>query len=100
MEKFVFEVEMDSKVKTQVEALYDQLGLPFADAIRVFAHASLMVQGVPFPLICDGAKLRWYLVCFFTEEVVGGRLAKKRFLEVEKLKVGSEWPDEDHEEES
>lgn len=69
MEKFVFEVEMAPEVKQQVEALYDQLGLPFSDAIRVFAHASLLVQGVPFPLICDGGKLRRYLIRFFLEEI-------------------------------
>lgn len=79
MEKFVFEVEMDSKVKQQVEELYGKLGLPFTDAVRVFAHASLLVQGVPFPLICDEEKLRRYLVRFFAEEIGSRRLAKKDF---------------------
>lgn len=69
MEKYTFEVTMAPEVKEQVEALYMKLGLPFEDAIRVFAHASLLVQGVPFPLTCDGGKLRRYLIRFFLEEI-------------------------------
>lgn len=69
MEKYTFEVTMAPEVKEQVDELYGKLGLSFEDAIRVFAHASLMVQGVPFPLICDGAKLSRYLIRFFTEEI-------------------------------
>lgn len=92
MEKYTFEVEMDPEVKAQVEALYEQLGLPFTDAIRVFAHASLLVQGVPFPLTCDGAKLRQYLIRFFAEEIGSGRLTKK-ISGIGELRVGSEWPD-------
>lgn len=92
MEKFVFEVEMDSKVKQQVDELYMKLGLPFEDAIRVFAHASLMVQGIPFPLISDKEKLRRYLVRFFIEEVGGWQ---KKISGIGELRVGNEWPDVD-----
>lgn len=71
MEKFTIEVTMDPEIKQQVEALYGKLGLPFEDAIRVFAHASLLVKGIPFPLICDEGKLRRYLIRFFVEEIGG-----------------------------
>lgn len=71
MEKYTFEVTMAPEVKQQVEALYMKLGLPFEDAIRVFAHASILANGIPFPLIAQEEKLRRYLIRFFSEEIAG-----------------------------
>lgn len=50
------EVEMEAEVKERVEQLYDALGLPFADAIRVFAIQSLLMRGLPFPITLKSRK--------------------------------------------
>lgn len=42
------QVRMDSQVKTQVEALYRDLGTSFAEAVRIFAQQSLRAGGLPF----------------------------------------------------
>jgi addiction module RelB/DinJ family antitoxin len=39
---------MDSELKTEVEALYKNLGTSFAEAVRIFAQQSLRDGGMPF----------------------------------------------------
>ena len=43
-----FQVRMDSDLKSQVEALYRNLGTSFAEAVRIFAQQSLREGGMPF----------------------------------------------------
>lgn len=61
-----FEVEMEAEVKERVEQLYETLGLPFADAIRVFAYQSLLMRGMPFPITLKTRKAWLNLSRFFT----------------------------------
>ena len=44
------QLRMDSEMKEQVEALYRSMGTSFAEAIRIFAAKSLMVNGLPFSM--------------------------------------------------
>ena len=44
------QVRMDSEMKEQVEALYRRMGTSFAEAIRIFAAKSLLVNGLPFEM--------------------------------------------------
>lgn len=51
MEDFVdFEVCIDSEVKEQAEALYNDLGLTLSTAVNIFMRQSLRVGGFPFEL--------------------------------------------------
>ncbi len=45
-----FRVRMDSEVKKQCEALYNDLGMTLTTAINVFLRQSLRVGGLPFEL--------------------------------------------------
>jgi DNA-damage-inducible protein J len=44
------QLRMDSEMKEQVEALYRRMGTSFAEAIRIFAAKSLLVNGLPFEM--------------------------------------------------
>ncbi len=44
------QLRMDSEMKEQVEALYRSMGTSFAEAIRIFAAKSLLVNGLPFSM--------------------------------------------------
>ena len=45
-----FSVRMDSEVKKQCEALYNDLGMTLTTAINVFLRQTLRVGGLPFEL--------------------------------------------------
>ena len=45
-----FSVRMDSEVKKQCEALYNDLGMTLTTAINVFLRQSFRVGGLPFEL--------------------------------------------------
>lgn len=47
------QVRMDSEMKENVEDLYRRMGTSFAEAVRIFAAHSLMVNGLPFPLTVE-----------------------------------------------
>ena len=47
-ESMVMQVRIDKKLKNDVENLYNDLGLTFAMAIKLFAKQSLIEQGLPF----------------------------------------------------
>lgn len=42
------QIRMDKELKTQVEALYREMGTSFAEAVRIFAQQSLREGGMPF----------------------------------------------------
>lgn len=44
------QLRMDSEMKDRVEALYRSMGTSFAEAIRIFAAKSLLVNGLPFQM--------------------------------------------------
>lgn len=44
------QLRMDSDMKDKVEALYRSMGTSFAEAIRIFAAKSLLVNGLPFQM--------------------------------------------------
>ena len=46
----ILQVRMDPEVKKKVEALYADMGTTFAEAVRMFAAQSLLIQGMPLSL--------------------------------------------------
>ncbi len=44
----VLQIRIDSELKQKVEALYENMGFSFADAVRMFAIQSLAQNGLPF----------------------------------------------------
>ena len=51
------QLRMDQETKDKVEALYRSMGTSFAEAIRIFAARSLMVNGLPFPMNASGSEV-------------------------------------------
>jgi DNA-damage-inducible protein J len=43
-------VRIDSDVKSQAEKVYAQYGMTVSEAVTVFLHKSIMVEGLPFDL--------------------------------------------------
>ena len=43
-------VSVDKKLKQEVTAVYERLGLTVQDAIRIFLRRSVKVGGLPFPM--------------------------------------------------
>ena len=62
------QVRMDAELKTQVEALYRDLGTTFSEAVRIFAQQSLREGGMPFL----PAKKTWEEL---TKEEIAARLS-------------------------
>lgn len=46
----LLQVRMDSDTKEKVEALYVRMGTTFAEAVRMFAAQSLLLNGMPLSL--------------------------------------------------
>ena len=44
----ICQIRMDGELKTQVEALYRDLGTSFAEAVRIFAQQSVREGRMPF----------------------------------------------------
>jgi len=42
------QVRMDADLKEKAEALYQELGTSFAEAVRIFAKQSVLENGMPF----------------------------------------------------
>ena len=50
MKESILEVKMDSDLKEQAEKIYDQMGTPFAEAIRIFAKQRVREKALPFTM--------------------------------------------------
>ena len=64
-QKYTFQVEMDEEKKVQLDLLFADLGLPFEDAIRVFAYQAIRMRGFPFPITLHTEEARQHLIHFF-----------------------------------
>lgn len=51
MASMLLQVRVDNELKTQATELYDSLGIDLSTAIRIFLKRSVMVNGIPFPMI-------------------------------------------------
>ncbi|GEM_PF-2906880 len=46
----IVQIEMDTKLKEEVEELYRSMGTSFAEAVRIFAAQSVMLRAMPFTM--------------------------------------------------
>lgn len=46
----VLQVRIDAKLKQKAELLFEQLGITFADAVRMFAVKAVDLQAMPFDI--------------------------------------------------
>ncbi|MBQ7681874.1 MAG: type II toxin-antitoxin system antitoxin, RelB/DinJ family [Oscillibacter sp.] len=54
------QIPMDAEMKEKVEALYARMGTTFAEAVRIFAAQSLLVNGMPLTMRAYPGKGRAY----------------------------------------
>lgn len=52
------QVRMDSELKEQAEALYKDMGLSLAEAVRIFAKQSVAQKAMPFRIFVPNEKPR------------------------------------------
>ena len=45
-----FTIRLDTRVKTEAEKLFNDLGMTLSGAFNIFLHQALLVQGLPFPV--------------------------------------------------
>ena len=60
----VLQVRMDSQLKAATESLYQDLGMTFAEAVRLFAVQSLIDGGLPFSISTHKGTLRGALASY------------------------------------
>ena len=60
----VFQVRMDSQLKVAAESLYQDLGMTFAEAVRLFAVQSLIEGGLPFSISTRKGTLKGALASY------------------------------------
>lgn len=50
MASSLVQIRVDDKLKEEVTAIYDQLGLDLSTAVRIFFKRSVAEQGIPFAM--------------------------------------------------
>ena len=53
MANSLVQIRVDDKLKDEVTAIYDQLGLDLSTAVRIFFKRSVAEQGIPFAMKID-----------------------------------------------
>jgi DNA-damage-inducible protein J len=46
----VIQVQVDTKLKTEAESLFSEMGLDLSSAMRLFLKQAILYNGIPFPL--------------------------------------------------
>lgn len=52
----IVQLRVDDELKAQASSVYEKLGLDLSSAIRMFLKRSVMVNGIPFPMIISDAQ--------------------------------------------
>ena len=50
MANTLVQIRVDDKLKDEVSAIYDQLGLDLSTAVRIFFKRTVAEQGIPFTM--------------------------------------------------
>ena len=77
-----FSVRMDSDIKKQCEALYNELGMNLTTAINVFLRQSLRVGGLPFDVRVEQPN-KETIAAMLEAERISRDPAVKRYSDVE-----------------
>jgi len=77
-----FSVRMDSDIKKQCEALYNELGINLTTAINVFLRQSIRVGGFPFD-VRMGQQNKETVLAMLEAESIARDSSVKRYSDVE-----------------
>ncbi len=53
MASALVQIRVDDKLKSEVSAIYDRLGLDLSTAVRIFFKRTVVEQGIPFSMRLD-----------------------------------------------
>lgn len=53
MASALVQIQVDDKLKSEVSAIYDRLGLDLSTAVRIFFKRTVAEQGIPFSMRLD-----------------------------------------------
>lgn len=78
-------VRVTKDVKAQAEELFDSFGITLSEAINMFLHKSLMVEGLPFDL--KQPKYNKETIAAFkeAEDILSGKIPAKRYNSVSEM---------------
>ena len=78
-------VRVTKDVKAQAEELFDSFGITLSEAINMFLHKSLMVEGLPFDL--KQPKYNKETIAAFKEanDILSGKIPAKRYDSVSEM---------------
>lgn len=78
-------VRVTKDVKAQAEELFASFGITLSDAINMFLHKSLMVEGLPFDL--KQPKYNKETIAAFkeAEDILSGKIPAKRYDSVSEM---------------
>lgn len=78
-------VRVTKEVKAQAEELFASFGITLSDAINMFLHKSLMVEGLPFDL--KQPKYNKETIAAFKEanDILSGKIPAKRYDSVSEM---------------
>lgn len=78
-------VRVTKEVKAQAEELFASFGITLSDAINMFLHKSLMVEGLPFDL--KQPKYNKETIAAFkeAEDILSGKIPAKRYNSVSEM---------------
>lgn len=60
MANTLVQIRIDEKLKDEVSAIYDQLGLDLSTAVRIFFKRTVAEQGIPFTMKLNSDNKRSY----------------------------------------
>lgn len=75
-------VRVTEDVKSRAEALFNSFGLTLSDAINVFLHKSLMVDGLPFDLKQPKYNKETRAALQEANDITAGKIPAKRYQSV------------------
>lgn len=70
----IITLQIDSNLKEQAEALFSSLGLTLEEAITLFLEASVLQDGIPFPLEQPRYNEQTELALEETRDILSGKI--------------------------
>ena len=70
---------IDSKLKTQAESLFDQLGMNMSTAITVFLKQSVRLRRIPFEIALDTPNAETLAAMAEANEIASGKRKAKSY---------------------
>jgi len=75
----IINVRTDPAIKSQVETLYNSMGVSLSDAINMFLYKSLDFRGLPFDLCREIPNAETIAAMKESDDIINGRIQAKSY---------------------